>query len=165
LRAYLDQRSPLAAAKLFLAAYVLVAPILPGHLAASLFASTSSGSGAASCKALAPIQALNAVPPAVILAHGNLGPVLIWGTHHSALAAPYHRSEAAMANAILPFRADDAEVEAAMRATGAEKLLLCKDQELGSDLLNQLADGGTVSWLERVSVDHHDLLLFEILPQ
>ena len=165
LQGYLAERAPLAAAKLFLAAYVLVAPILPGHLAASLFASTSSGSAAASCKGLEPMQALNAVPPAVILAHGNLGPVLIWGTHHAALAGPYHRSEAAMANSILPFRADDAEVESAIRATGAEKLLLCKDQQLGSDLLNQLADGGTVSWLERVPVDHDSLLLFEILPQ
>jgi hypothetical protein len=165
LRGYLAERSPVAAAKLFLAGYLLVAPILPGYLAASLFDSSASDQGAASCKAVAPMQALNAVPPAVILAHGNLGPVLIWATHHAALAAPYHRSEAALANAILPFRADDAEIEAVIRATGAEMLLLCKEQELRSGFLNRLAQGGSASWLERVPVDHDAIVLFRILPR
>ncbi|WP_333711851.1 hypothetical protein [Yoonia sp.] len=165
LRGYLAERSPAAAAKLFLAGYLLVAPILPGYLAAALFDSNASDQGVASCKAVEPMQALNAVPPAVILAHGNLGPLLIWGTHHAALAAPYHRSEAALANAILPFRADDADIEEAIRATGAEMLLLCKDQELQSGFLNQLAQGGSAPWLAQVPVDSEAIALFRILPQ
>ena len=166
LQTYLQERSLAAGAKIFLSGFVLVAPTVAVSAVAPLLPEAKAGnSGFASCRSYDVMQSLNEIPPAVILAHGNFGPLIIWSTHHSALAAPYHRSTTAMSNAILPFRAVDEDVEAEVRATGAEMLMLCNGHTVGSDFMNSLSEGATANWLRPVPVSSDAILLFEILPE
>ena len=166
LRGYLSERSAVAGAKLILSAFLLVVPTVSvSAVAPFLPEGRSSASGFAKCRSYEIMQSMNEVPPAVVLAHGNFGPLLIWATHHSALAAPYHRSAQAMSNAILPFQASDETLESEVRATGAEMLMLCKDHKVSSDLLNSLSEGASLAWLKPVEVTSEAILLFEVLPE
>lgn len=165
MRDYLRTRTAGDASKLLLSVLFMTQPtILVYALGPYLPPSTASLSGF-ECRTYDIIDSLNDVPPATILSHASFGPVTIWVTHHDVLAALYHRSEAAMSNAILPWQASAEEVEAVVRATGAELLMLCKGQQLESEVLNSLSEGVTLPWLRAIPVDREELLLYEVLPE
>jgi len=105
------------------------------------------------CRTHAALKALDAVPPGLILTHTNFGPALIWATHHAGLSAPYHRSAAALANGILPFGMEEAEMRAYILRTDATHVLLCRGARYDGDFATALAAGDTVDWLIPVPLD------------
>ena len=117
------------------------------------------------CRNYNSLVALNEVPPAIILNHLNFGPSLLWATHHSALAAPYHRSADAFMNGVLPFQMEEAELAEYVSETNATHLLLCKGFKYGSEFLRGISDGEMVDWLHFVPVSSEEQLLFEILRE
>ncbi len=165
LKRYVAERSAGAAAALLLGAFLMVVPtVFVTAIAPYLPQGTSTGGASKECRSYDAMQSLNAVPPAKILATGNYGPVLIAETHHFALSALYHRSEESLANVIRPFTSADADVAGVIRDTGADLLLLCKEHELKSDVLNAVVAGASVPWLRPVPLESDVLMLFEILP-
>ena len=133
-----------------------VAPILPS--------STGGGNSAQDdCRSYKSLIALNEVPSTVIFTHINFGPSLIWATHHSSLAAPYHRNADAFLNGIVPFQMEEADFVSYVRDTTATHLLLCRGFNYQSEYVRGLASGGSADWLRRVPVSSEDQLLFEIL--
>lgn len=119
----------------------------------------------ADCRATGSLAALNAVPPATVLAHTNFGPALIWGTHHFGMSAPYHRSAVSLSNGILPFDLAEQELAVYLRASGATYFLLCRGYDYESDFVDRLANGAIVDWLRPVSLPDEAQMLFVILPQ
>ena len=148
-------------------AAMITSPMLVIEPIAPLFLK-NNGEGVVSradCLAYDSLTSLNEVPPGVVLSHLNFGPSLVWATHHQGLAAPYHRSVAAMSNGILPFRMESAEMAAYTRASGATHLLLCRNYNYESDFVNTLATGGTADWLRPVVLSDDVQILFEVLPE
>ena len=115
------------------------------------------------CRGYSSLVTLNELPPASILTHVNFGPALMWATHHSSLAAPYHRSADAFLNGIVPFQMEEADFVGYVRDTTATHLLLCRGFNYQSEYVRGLASGESADWLRRVPVSSEDQLLFEIL--
>ncbi len=110
------------------------------------------------------ITTLNALPPAIFLNPMNLGPSLLWATHHSTIAGPYHRNPAAFENGAIPFELPDAEMETYVHNTTATHLVLCRGSNYGEGFATELAAGTQADWLRPIPVPADDLLVFEILP-
>lgn len=117
------------------------------------------------CKSFQSLVSLNEVPPGVVLTHINLGPAVIWATHHKGLGAPYHRSAEALSNGLLPFSLNNEEMAAFVRASGATHLLLCRGVNYDGDFADSLAQSGTAEWLRLVPLSDDAQLLFEVLPE
>ena len=122
-----------------------------------------SSAAQSDCRGYSSLVTLNELPPATILTHLNFGPALMWATHHSSLAAPYHRSAEAFLNGIVPFQMEEADFVSYVRDTTATHLLLCRGFNYQSEYVRGLASGGSADWLRRVPVSSEDQLLFEIL--
>lgn len=67
------------------------------------------------------LAALNALPPATVLAPIDLGPQLLLRTHHRVLSAPYHRNGHGIRAWI-----DGAHDPARARAAGTDYLIVCR---------------------------------------
>lgn len=115
------------------------------------------------CRSHTSMDALNVLPPAVILPHINFGPSLMWATHHAAISAPYHRSTDAFMNGIVPFQMGAADMKAYVQATPATYLLLCRGYPYKGEFARGLATGDTVDWLRAVPLSNDEQMLFEIL--
>ncbi|MGJ8588633.1 MAG: hypothetical protein ACSHXW_10800 [Yoonia sp.] len=163
LNAYLQTRSLGKAALMFIVAIGVSSPqILLGPLLPFIKGSGTQREGA-TCRNYETLVALNDVPPAVILNSTNMGAPLLWVTHHSTLAAPYHRSPDAFMNGALGFDLEETAFENLAREQGATHILLCAGQTYGSDFLTGLAAGEvSVPWLRRVPLSNDDQLLFEL---
>jgi hypothetical protein len=98
---------------------------------------------------------LAAVPKGVVLTTVNAGPMILWQTPHSIVAAGSHRYQAAMLAMMRAFLADSASAEAIVRSTGATYVVACSsDKNLAMlrqtnprNLANLLAEGRPPSWL------------------
>jgi hypothetical protein len=164
---YLQDRDVTRGLLLIMAVAAFIAPA-PVAVAIKPLISASNQTGApsgGSCRNYASLQSLNAIPPGLILTHGNFGAHLIWATHHSGLSAPYHRSAAALGNGIFPFGMESSEMATYVRATGATHLLLCRDTAYRGDFATKLAAGGRADWLLPVALDDEDQVLFAVLPK
>ncbi|MFG6542408.1 hypothetical protein [Sulfitobacter sp. M22298] len=117
-----------------------------------------------SCRHPDLIRSLNSVAPGVILSGSNLGPPILLLTHHDVLTGPYHRSIQAMADGVLPFDGDEAQLRAALKRTGAEYLLLCRDGLYGTpaSFTTVLAGGAAAAGLTPVSGPDPKLLLLRV---
>ncbi|EPX78819.1 hypothetical protein Salmuc_04402 [Salipiger mucosus DSM 16094] len=151
-------------------ALTLLSPALYS-LATSLAARAGSSMGPAqmratdaSCRTPDVLRSLNTVPSGAVLSTSNLGAPLLLLTHHMALAGPYHRSPEAMADGVLPFEGDEAQMRAALRRTGADYLLLCRDAVYGdgSSFATGLAAGEGADGLEAVAGPDPALVLLEV---
>ena len=125
----------------------------------------SVGEGTAStdeaCNDTAQLASLNALPPATILTSTNLGPRLIMATHHSGLAAPYHRSNAAFTNGFILRLSEADAVLARMAEVGADMLVVCKGSLYAPDSIGtRLARGETVPGFRRVPLAGTDVMAF-----
>ncbi len=76
------------------------------------------------CGARRSIAALDALAPGVILAEIDLGPNLLLHSHHSVVAAPYHRALPGLVASLEGFRDLDALPRVAARA-GADYIVAC----------------------------------------
>ena len=111
------------------------------------------------CRTHKALDSLNAVPAGVILAHGNLGTPIVWVTHHSVLAAPYHTSAQAFGNMFNSLTLEEPALRQAMLDQGADYLLLCKDYIHAHAYLDALASGAESDWLRPVPLANEDLVL------
>ncbi len=80
------------------------------------------------CGARRSIAALDALPPGVILAEIDLGPSLLLHSHHSVVAAPYHRALPGLVASLEGFRDLEALPRVAARA-GADYIVACAPPE------------------------------------
>jgi hypothetical protein len=148
-----------------LVALVIVSPVTFVQTLAPILPSSESKSAAIQngCRSYTSLNALNDVPPAVILTHVNYGPSLMWATHHATISAPYHRSADAFMNGIIPFQMGAEDMKAYTLATPATHLLLCRGFSYQSAFARGLATGDTVDWLRPVPLSNDAQMLFEIL--
>ncbi|WP_108813980.1 hypothetical protein [Loktanella sp. Alg231-35] len=166
LQAYLDTRGPMTAVTMFAIAIAIASPALYLRPFEAFIASDNGSSRKAlnDCRQYDGLTALNAIPPARILSPGNLGPALLWATHHSALSGLYHRSPSAMYHAMAPWRMDEAEFMSVVQGSNATHLLLCRGRGFPGAYATDLSHGDTTAdWLRPVAVDGEHLMLFEIL--
>ena len=94
----------------------------------------------------------------------NLGATLILSTHHNGLAAPYHRSGAAIGNGFLPFVRDEEGMKRAVLESGADYVLLCRNGNYGgpSNFAHALASGSSAEWLRPVPLASDALILLAV---
>jgi hypothetical protein len=113
------------------------------------------------CRSRSALSTLAQVPKGLVLAPVDFGGSLILLTPHDAVAGPYHRSAQAFLNGFVPFDGDEATLREAMRQTGADYLLLCRDLPYGhgDSMAHELAHGAQVDWLEPVPGVHPELVL------
>ncbi len=166
LNAYLETRDISKAVLLFIVAIGVIAPgVIVNPMSPDITGKVEVAETAgADCRTYASLVALNDVPPAVILSDASTGPPLLWATHHSILAAPYHRSPAAFMNGGLGFVMEEAAFKELAIENGASHVLLCADKVYGSRFLTALAARQiTADWLRPVPVSRDEQLLFEVL--
>jgi hypothetical protein len=146
-------------------ALTIVSPVTFVQALTPILPSSESTSAAIQddCRSYTSLNALNDVPPAVILTHINYGPSLMWATHHATLSAPYHRSTDAFMNGIIPFQMDAEDMKAYTLNTPATHLLLCRGYSYQSAFVRGLAMGDTVDWLRPIPLSNDAQMLFEIL--
>lgn len=120
-------------------------------------------SDARACLTADALAQLNGVPAGVILNEFSMGAAILQHTHHSVLAAPYHRNEAGLTATVEIFREDGAARPAAMPAS-VDYVLVCPGLPEGSfyashpaeavkpkdTLASRLARGETPGWLSPV---------------
>jgi hypothetical protein len=97
------------------------------------------------CATPAILGSLDSLPKARLISDLNLGPALLVMTHHDILSAPYHRSASALANGILPFKADESGFRDMLATAGADYLVLCRGTRYSGEnvFVNGLASGET----------------------
>lgn len=117
------------------------------------------------CRDPVNLAALDILPKARILTPMDLTAPMVATTHHDGLAAPYHRSAAAYANGIIPFRSA-AGMVAALRSTGADYVAVCSGTSPGrsAPVTAQLLRGETLPYLQPVAVAGTALRVFKVLP-
>jgi hypothetical protein len=116
-------------------------------------------------KAYGPLAAL---PPGLVLAPQDLGPFIVAFTHHSVIAAPYHRM-AAQILAVHRFwnAADPATADAALRAVHPDYVVDCPPYPLTAgpkSFSAALRHGVTPPWLRRISPPNFRLQVYRVLP-
>lgn len=112
----------------------------------------------ASCPTLPSLKPIALLPKATILTGVDLGPRLITVTHHSAIAGPYHRNEAAVLDIHKAFRGQPADALDVMKRHGATLLAICPDTsettiyraQAPKGFYMQLANGQVPAWLTPV---------------
>lgn len=165
LKGYLEKRDAIKAVLMFAIGIGVMAPqiMLDPFWPDATENRTETEMATADCRTYASLNALNEVPPAVILNSTNIGAPLLWVTHHSSLAAPYHRSPAAFMNGGLGFAMEETAFEALARESGATHVLLCAGNSYDSEFLTALAAGEVaVDWLNLVPLSNDEQMLFEI---
>lgn len=118
------------------------------------------------CRNATDLGALNVLPPARILTTLGLGAPLIATTHHMGLAAPYHRSAAAMWNGVFPFRSPE-NMLIAIRASKPDYVAVCATLDIARQpaFAAQLMRGDPVPWLQPVPVAGTALKVYRVLPE
>jgi hypothetical protein len=164
---------------------LLSAAALFGGVAVTLFATQMNGPliglvrltlGESSAAAIAPkaygtdcrdakvLSALDVLPPATIYTTMDMSTSMILTTHHSAMGAPYHRSQDAMMNGFFALH-DIAGFKAALKSAGAGYVVLCRSAKFHEkDAVGVvLMKGEPVDFLRPVMLDNPDMLVFEVL--
>lgn len=80
----------------------------------------------AQCRSLEVLETLRGLPEGPVLSTLNLGPSILLASGLPVLAAPYHRSPAALTNGLRPFRQGEAAFRATVDAIGADYIVLCR---------------------------------------
>ncbi|OHD07368.1 hypothetical protein [Sphingopyxis sp. RIFCSPHIGHO2_12_FULL_65_19] len=153
-------------------AAALTLPLLGSMAAVAAFetivpASKASDKGAgavtpreATCLDRDAIAALDRLPPTTILTPIDLGPSILFWTHHSLVATPHHRNREAMADTIHIFIGDPAAAEALVRKQQARLIVYCPTandftgyrRARKDGLAAQLYAGTPPAWLEAVPI-------------
>ncbi|MFC4293786.1 hypothetical protein ACFO0A_01800 [Novosphingobium tardum] len=115
--------------------------------------------------------ALDTLAPTRILAPLDVGPRLLYATHHSVLATAHHRAAPAMRDVIDAFRGDERQARAIMARRGLTLIALCPDIAesrlyAGSaphGMMARLIGGAAPAWLERVRLGNGDLMVWRIV--
>ena len=108
------------------------------------------------CFALPRLAALDRYPAATILTFTDLGPRLIVGTRHNAVAGPYHRNERAILDVQHAWTGSDANFRATAARHGATLALICPNMSESTvyrarapqGFYGRMASGRRPAWLE-----------------
>lgn len=105
------------------------------------------------------ISRLSVLPNGRVLSSIDSGPVIMLKTPHAVAAAPYHRNEAALRNAIASFTSPVEEARALIASNNSDYLVICRNTpdislyaSAGPDsLAAALLAGRTPAWLEPIT--------------
>ncbi|RVU17708.1 hypothetical protein [Methylobacterium oryzihabitans] len=117
------------------------------------------------CLAAAPIRALGALPPGLVLGEIYLGPHILALTRHSVVAAPYHRATEGLLASLEALK-DEASLRRVAEAMGVNYIALCAPSGPfldGSSLAAHLMrDGASRPWLERIPMQNDALAVWRV---
>lgn len=123
-------------------------------------------SGGAECRSVDALNALNEVPPSLLIVDFNLGPSILWLTHHDTLSGGFHTSATAFANGVIPFRLDGEQLREYLVTSSATHFLICANTPYPSAFVTGLSSGAeTAPWLRQVSLSDKHPVLFEIVRE
>ncbi|VDC20197.1 hypothetical protein [Pseudogemmobacter humi] len=124
---------------------------------------TAAGPDPAECRNPESMAEIAALPPSTVFSGTNLGTAIIAYTPHSATSAPYHRSDAAFLNGSGAFTGE-AELRAAVAASGAAYLALCRNgaMENGLPYARKLLTGDLPPWLVATDYPQQQVILLEV---
>ncbi len=117
-----------------------------------------------SCREAEIIRSLQSLPPSRLMPLGNLARPVLLLTDHDILVAPYHRSELLMRNLALFYEREEAAVHTALRESGADYLVLCRNAHHwdGKSFVDSLAAGAVSEGLTPVDGLHPALAVFRV---
>lgn len=111
-------------------------------------APTSSRPAAAICSRNRELKVLARLPAATMFASLDTSPAILAWTPHRAIAAPYHRNNAAIHRVVAAFTAPPTRAEALIRAARADYVVVCPgDGEM--DIYRKVAPDGLWGGLSR----------------
>ena len=125
---------------------IYASALLPEHPAA--VPPVRPASAGAPCDTRCSFAAVGALPPAEILTTIDVGPSLLAMTHHSILAAAYHRNDKPMAELIRAFTGDPS-VAHAIAARHRIGYVLIEPQSNEAELYQSLGPNGLMAGLRR----------------
>ncbi|WP_227271989.1 hypothetical protein [Roseobacter weihaiensis] len=117
---------------------------------------------ARNCRTHAALETLSALPEGSVLSPLNLGPSILLASGLPVLAAPYHRSAAALSNGLLPFMAKEAAFRRALAGMDADYIVLCRNTP-HAGFASELAKGDQVDGLQLVPGMHPALVVYEVI--
>lgn len=114
------------------------------------------------CLSESEMRQLNRLPAALLLAPQNLGAHILLETHHSVLAAPYHRNAQGLLDTIRAFNAPQQVAYDFLKKREIAYIVLCpgqdlmrKDGHVAEDALARVfARGDMPNWLETIAFQH-----------
>ncbi|HMN73823.1 MAG TPA: hypothetical protein PKA55_18330 [Rhodoblastus sp.] len=129
------------------------------------------GSRTAACLQPSAVAPLDAAPAGLVLAPIDEGSHLLAFTHHSVVAAPYHRNNAGNRLSIDVFMASPEEARKLAVASGADYLVACPlmqrtrimAQRAPEGLAAALIAGRVPDWLEPMAIDAKPNAIYRIL--
>lgn len=180
-RRYLERRGIETAAILSLAAaiplssagWAISSNMIPRALVSAGAPSSSTGSASVqseNCFSTNSYDAVAQLPKGLVIAPIDVGAHMLAHTHHSVLAAAYHRNNAGNRKALDILLAPEATAETLARAARADYIAICMGvSERGllkkfapGGLATRLAEGVTPSWLEEYSAPNALLRVFKL---
>jgi hypothetical protein len=118
----------------------------------------------ADCRAADAFAGLAGLEPTRVLAPLNLGMPILLHTGHDVLAAPYHRSAAAILNGVTPFEGDEAALAGAVIRNHAGVVVVCRGETYGrrGSIGTRLAGGDGPAWLVPVGESDDRLVVLRV---
>lgn len=134
----------------------------------------AAGDKLGTCRTKGELAGLAMLPPTRIYAPIDMTPHTLAYTGHSAIAAPYHRNKAAMAEVIQTFISKPEDARKSIQARQADLVVTCLgsaetknySREYPDGLQARLAEGEVPAWLEPVPLpgaDREGVLAFRVL--
>lgn len=164
--------SPVARSFGLFAAVCIPSPLTPIYASALLPAPPPGPpAGLADCDTRCSLAAVAALPPAEILATFDIGPPVLALTHHSVLAAGYHRNDRPMADLIRAFMAGDDNAHAIVRRHDIGYVLIQPQSSEAqlyaggapAGLMAGLRRGRAPAWLEPVALGRSEFRLWRVI--
>jgi hypothetical protein len=155
--------------------------LVPFGAAAARLAEVASGAqhpavlseGPGTCRRAADYAQLAHLPRGRVLGFIDAGPFILSETPHDALAAPYHRNVKGNAAMLDVFLARPGDAAARLAALGVDYVVFCPGAPerynyaaaAPDGLAAALGNGETPAFLERILLDHTDLMLYRRGPE
>jgi hypothetical protein len=118
----------LTAALLIIVVLVPSAPVtVASQFGSSGMAARPASLATSACNVRVRAASLSRLPPGVVFAPLDIGPMILLETRHAVVATSHHRAEAAMADVIRAFIAPPHEARAVIARHNADYLALCTD--------------------------------------
>lgn len=132
------------------AAQGLSSPVANQNAETTAAAAAAFGSA---CYTTTSFEGLAALPTGLVVADINLGPSILVATHHSVVAAPYHRMQRGILDAHHMLHRAPAEALPLLAARGVDYLVFCssdRSKATAGSLLQRLEKGEAVVGLEEI---------------
>jgi hypothetical protein len=157
----------------FRAAATVCVMLLPGLLGIALMSAPAAGAAGPlgqRCAALGTARWMAAnLPPGLVMAHLNQGPLLLYWTRNSVVSGPYHRNRDGIRDGFAFFAStDDRDAKRIAATRGVDYVLLCPGEDRAAaqipDSLARRLDAGAVPvWLRPVAIPDSRFRLFRVM--